>query len=157
MTKKKATVIGKPMVKDFEDKEVEQPKLEEAKDVGLICAVKGPVLMDGCEYLHPLDLARIELCRVKRELCSNKSTLVSKTERENFLLLQLKKQELRIAQLEYEARLRDLDLRKEDLKKENDVARQDYKALATDIEKTYNIASNTLTYDDQSGKLQSVD
>lgn len=131
-------------------------KQEEAKDVGLLGSIKGRIVSDGVDHLHPEDLARYELFRVKKEVAVAKKTILQKEEQIMLLKLRHKQQELEIKKLEYQVKNQQLVQLNDDADDGINIATQDFKKFGQELAETYDLDPDNLIYDDMSGKLVDV-
>lgn len=131
-------------------------KQEEAQDVGLLGSIKGRIVSDGMDHLHPEDLARYELFRVKKEVAVSKKTILQKEEQIMLLKLRHKQQELEIKKLEYQVKNQQLVQLNDQADDCINIATQDFKKFGQDLAETYDLDPDSLIYDDMSGKLVDV-
>lgn len=129
---------------------------EEAKDVGLFGSIKGRIVSDGVDHLHPEDLARYELFRVKKEVAQTRRTLLAKEERILAITLQNMELQLRTAKLEHDLKRKNMELIINDTDDQLNIAKRDFANFSEQICDKYDIEPESLIYDDISGKLVDI-
>lgn len=152
---------SKPTVKKAAEETVEtttsKAPPEEAADVGLFGSIKGKILMDGMDHLHPEDLAKFELFRIKKELAIAKQTILQKEEQIMLLNLRNKQQELENKKLEYQVKNRQISELHDEATTAINIATQDFAKFSNELAAAYDLTPEGLIYDDISGKLITVD
>lgn len=132
------------------------PAPEEAQDVGIFSSIKGKIVSDGMDHLHPADLARFELLRTKKELAIAKQTILQKEEQIMLLKLRQKQQELEIKKLEYQVKNKQIVELTDEATDAINIATQDFKKFGNELAEAYDLEPEDLIYDDISGKLIDV-
>lgn len=156
-----ATTRNKPTVKKTAEKTAETPTpealAEEAQDVGLFGSIKGKIVSDGMDHLHPEDLAKFELFRIKKEFAVAKQTILQKEEQIMLLNLRNKQQELEIRKLEYQVKNKQIAELHDIAADAINIATQDFSKFGNELAEAYDLEPEGLIYDDISGKLITVD
>lgn len=144
--------------KDTETEQQEDVAAEEDEhEIGLHVSLVGPLKEEDGDYLHPQDLARYELFRVKKELAQAKKVIVEKEEAILRMTLKWQEQSLRIAKLEHDSKTRDITELKRDLDKTILGAKSELNSLGLEFKEKYKLDPEDLIYDDESGKIMFMD
>ena len=125
-------------------------------EYGLRVSVKGPIAGKAGDYMHPEDLARYEVFRLKRDNQALRKQIVEYQKQAVQMKLKWQEQALRISKLEHDLKMKEFEWRANERETALEIAKADFQFIAQEVQEKYKLDADHLIYDDESGKLMDV-